>query len=437
MIRPTDNIKTVPSGQRGPLTPLEREFFYFLCRWYNGLESEKMDDRRFRERRLFPLIEKNGCAGILFKYVEGGFAPSFQDYDLYRDHYLGICLSNAVYRSASVHLDEACRAQSIPYVLIKGAALLTTIYPEQGIRPLSDIDLIVGSRDDAVRLVEALGLRLSAGHGETFAQRYGEYDKIALPYVLEEERARANIEIHFPVIDSPYSISEFIGLAGPAFLKEPPVRGGVRIIDPTHHLVFLLLHLISQHLGGKLIWHLDIARLIEAHRRDIDWDRVAELSIQMGYRSAFSIMLSAIGDRMGVVIPERILARLKVDPIRNRGILQEMASPQNVLEDSLGVRGLSESGSLGFHKIRPILAFVFFSSLFLDQPKNIVLFILFNSRGRSLGELMFISLAKYRFIGRLSLLKRVLGRAGLILSAIFVLPVHQVLNWKWSKRKNR
>lgn len=413
------------------MTPDETAFLYGLGRWYSAGAPPGGGSRTVREEVLFPCILRNGCAGILYKGIESGLVPEFADLDRCRDHAMGIEWCNAVYRTAATRLDAAARRLSIPYVAIKGAALLATIYPETGIRPLSDLDLIVGTREDALRLIRGLGLHPPSSHGREFIKRFGEYDRLALPWFLEEERIQAEIEIHFPVPDSPYSFSEFIGLARGPILDGGRVRGGIRVIDPTHHLVLLLIHLIYQHLGAKLIWHVDIARLIALEGGEIDWDRVLFLADRLGYRAAFGAVLSAAGDRLGVKIPAAATKRPAGASTLNRGVLRELVSPGNVLEDVLGGQAFAEKIRIGFAQARPAFFFTFFPSLFRDRPKSGPAYVLTSPHGRLLGELMFIALAKYRWIGRFTALKRFLGRIALALSALIVHPVHLHYNRKW------
>jgi hypothetical protein len=419
------------AAPRDRLTPPEREFLYALGRWAGAGEPPRRRSGPLREEVLFPCILRNGCAGILYQGLEDGWAPEFAGRDSCRDQAMGIEWSNAVYRAAASRLDAAARRLSIPYVAIKGAALLATIYPESGIRPLSDLDLIVASREDALRLVRGLGLDPPSSHGREFIKRFGEYDRLARPWFLEEERAQAEIEIHFPVPDSPYSLSEFIGLACGPILEGSRTRAGVRVIDPTHHLVLLLLHLIYQHLGAKLIWHVDIARLIRLEGKEIDWGRVLAWADRLGYRAAFAAVLASIRDRLGAGVPA-----VATDPIAggstlNRGVLRELASPGNVLEDVLGGQAFAEIVRFGLAQARPAFFFAFFPSLFRDRPKSGLTYVLSSPHGPLLGQLIFIALTKYRWLGRFAALKRFIGRIALALSALIVFPVHLHYNRKW------
>jgi len=413
----------------------EEEFMYSLCRWYLGQEPGPLKHAGLREKTLFHYIRNNKCAGIFYKYLENNPGAFFKDREMSRDHYFGIFMNNEVYCGLASHLDRVCQDSGIPYACFKGISLIRSVYQELGVRPVSDIDLIVASRKDAVRLIQRLALAPPAAPGKRWdhVRDYGQADKITFSYFSEEYKTDAAIEIHFPVKDSPFLIPTFMEIHSERILNRPLSEPGLKIIDHTLHAFILIVHLIYQHFGSNLIWHLDVAKLIHDKKDDLDWNLIVRESIGLGCRAAFFHFLSSLQRRFGVMIPRAVLRDLKGPRLLNGGILREMVSPKNVIEDSLGGQDLCQNPTISLKRAKPILFYSLFYCLLYDLPQSWIRFIFGRKRhSQSMGELIIMTFARSTRSSQASSLKKALGAVFLALASLVSIPIHLFYNLKSS-----
>jgi len=202
-------------------------------------------------------------------------------------------------------------AAGVSALVLKGAALSHTVYPEPGLRPMSDLDILVREADlwSAQRLLADLGFDAPLPAGPTSAHRH-----LALA-ARQVEGLSVQVEIHHKLLSDYFDhAAAFIRslarpiLPGPAadgqgnFRHEPSATGPAHesawaelegLTAPPHPfelagltaytlsyedtLGYLSRHLTS-HVNvwdfGRLIWVADIVSLTERFAAEIDWERV-------------------------------------------------------------------------------------------------------------------------------------------------------------------
>lgn len=175
----------------------------------------------------------------------------------------------------------------IPYVALKGAWLAFFAYPQPGLRPLRDLDLLV-PKD---RALEANRILIDGGY-EPLGDCLGSPDA-----VLEHDR-------HFPPLQSPsgrITIELHVRLGYPRaeelfsdLSPEAAADGGGRIATailaneelkyqtPTELLLHLIVHAVYDHQfnNGPLLLS-DIVYLLQA--RPVDWPSFWRLAGEYGY----------------------------------------------------------------------------------------------------------------------------------------------------------
>ena len=169
-------------------------------------------------------------------------------------------------------LIESFEASGICYVLLKGAALLGTIYQSIDMRPMTDIDLLIRAEDAnrADRAIEKLG-----GHAGVDLVRPDFYPRFH--YEREYLLGRPSIKIDLHV--RPFRPT--------LFAMHTPVSAFLSEFDTTHLLdrevripnrSMMLLHLAVHaacHGGRHLRWLYDMFAWHSAYRTQIDPQDVA------------------------------------------------------------------------------------------------------------------------------------------------------------------
>jgi hypothetical protein len=156
----------------------------------------------------------------------------------------------------------------IDVIILKGGALAETVYPDIGLRPFSDIDILVQEKDlqRAKEVVSFSGYVLDEcvspeAHNEEFG--------CDLHYVNK----KFVLEIHWHIVrktgNDRYTriqIDELWKRAIPAKIANVDVL----VFSPDDLLLHLCIHL-PRHRYNRLIWFCDISEVIR--RCDVDWPR--------------------------------------------------------------------------------------------------------------------------------------------------------------------
>jgi hypothetical protein len=172
---------------------------------------------------------------------------------------------------------------AIPFTVIKGPALHESVYTDSGIRSHADIDVLVPSRTDALRLIRALGL----------VEATDRYNSRLRKRLIQSGRVHTNcmgwpVEFMYPIrwpCDPMFSLLE---RHCDQLLKIPASESMLSVPPPELHLLLLIAH-TAIHMCSRWIWYLDLAMLLSRHRERIDlpWiekelDRLQLLNISAG-----------------------------------------------------------------------------------------------------------------------------------------------------------
>ena len=130
-------------------------------------------------------------------------------------------------------------------VLVKGFAV-ARLYPEPGLRPYGDIDLVVRPEHHS-----AAATAISAANAANELER---------DYYIDLHCGFGTLDDHS--FDDLYSRSTIVRLDDV----------DVRILSPEDHLRILCVHLLH-HNAFRPLWLCDIAAAVEGRANDFDWDR--------------------------------------------------------------------------------------------------------------------------------------------------------------------
>jgi hypothetical protein len=216
---------------------------------------------------------------------------------------------------AGVQLREALlglESEGIEAIVLKGAALMSRVYPDPGLRPFADIDILVRQRDlaHAHRVLVDLGYDLNyqgkpiASPSRTdvtyrSARQYFRRDANCLSFDLYWQLAR------YPYL-APLDYEGLWQRAQRVTLEDTPAL----VLSPEdavlHHSLDFTLGVCYGHPELKSL--RDIGEI--AHREEIDW---AELTARAG-RSALAAPLyfscALAGRLLGAPVPQEALERM-------------------------------------------------------------------------------------------------------------------------------
>lgn len=164
------------------------------------------------------------------------------------------------------------QAAGIQALVLKGAALAHLVYPEPGLRPMRDMDLLVKKADAcrAQSLLAELGFDAPLPRGPKLP------DKHLLAAKRKTDGLSISVEIHHNLFGAGFPASlDLETLTGPplAFNLNGITAYTLGYEDMLWHLCCHATQIITQPL--RLIWVADIVGFAERFAAEIDWDRIA------------------------------------------------------------------------------------------------------------------------------------------------------------------
>ena len=222
----------------------------------------------------------------------------------------------------------ALDASGIPTLVLKGAALAPTLYPEPELRPMRDLDILVAP-GDGVRAQLVLR-RMGFDAPLVSAMRHSHHH---LPgAVCDRDGFRIMVEIHEDAItrDDPGTLS-LRALSGPPHEVE---TGGQRFrcFGPVDMLRHLCAHALERRRETRLVNVADLVEYAARHSHEIDWasvarehPRVVNTIALMHYVVTLPAALEALRPPVSVLAPAGVgqnLVPLATLQLRGRGLRQ-------------------------------------------------------------------------------------------------------------------
>ena len=208
------------------------------------------------------------------------------------------------------------RTHNVDVVVLKGAALAHTVYPNRALRPMRDIDLLVRlAHTGAVEefLVER-GYVLDSQRARA-KNWYRQHDYHFPYYKRDEGLPTSCVEVHWN-LDRP-SRGFRLELDGMWARAVATVIGGVAVktLSPEDTLLHLCLHVCKHELIAGLRSYCDIAETARRYSSDLDWVAVTERALQGGVDAFVHLPLALARELLDAPVPDAMLDRL--DPARS------------------------------------------------------------------------------------------------------------------------
>ena len=180
----------------------------------------------------------------------------------------------------------------IEVIVLKGVFLIEKVYRNIGLRPMSDVDVLVRKEaiPEVMKVMSDSGYYITP-HGHLGYLKDGEF-----PAVMD-----FHWDIWFPETDDIWKRCKI------TMIKDIPVKS----LDNEDVLIYMATHQSINHGMHKLIWLCDIREFIMAYRNDIDWKifirRIKDYNIEM----PLYYTLSHTEKLLGTEIPSDVLEELK------------------------------------------------------------------------------------------------------------------------------
>lgn len=255
-----------------------------------------------RKHDIVPLLYAN------FKHLE----PKIVDEEVISEmkgHYHEIAFTNAVFISELAKLQQLFNDAGIPIIVLKGMALIGTLYTDIGLRPMSDIDFLA-KPTDWTSINEIL-----QNHGYIAIENYSllreteiyDYNLCFGAYgFVKQGTVDVALDLHFTPIWVDNITEESLWAKTSVFN-----RAGIDMLClcPEHQLAHLCVHLIH-HNYMLLKWFVDIYVLLHRYKETLDWHYIIEKFANTGTGISIYYGLLLTRKFLGSVIPSWVLKHL-------------------------------------------------------------------------------------------------------------------------------
>ncbi len=230
-----------------------------------------------------------------------------------------------------------------PYalILLKGAALALTIYGDPAIRPMNDIDILIGP-EHLMPVVEQMRKAGFEEHGLAQGEDVGYLHH----FIFTDPNTHVRFELHrtLPLLPSDEALNWFLAQTQTTTIEDAPCM----TLTPEAQLLHLASHAVLEHGGARdalAIWFYDIDQLIRKTGDDIDWETVLLKAQQLKWEAALQEAIRLAHKLFETPIPAAWIDWLQLSQTRLSGYntLQKMTSAHrsSSLTAFLILRGLS------------------------------------------------------------------------------------------------
>lgn len=210
---------------------------------------------------------------------------------------------NLILLTKALEVIREFEKRDIESLILKGLYLAFNVYPNPGLRPMTDIDLLV-KRDDLKEIEEVLNIlgyaevspqaHKTYGCDATFCSKDGVYLDIHWD-LCQYERFKGIIKI---TDDFWRRASEFI-------LDEIPLK----TLSIEDHILYVSLHYYLVHMLYGLNGACDLFYLINKYSPD--WKMIIDNTYRYGIRTPVFYSLLKASGQMGLKLPDFVLGYLR------------------------------------------------------------------------------------------------------------------------------
>jgi hypothetical protein len=208
-------------------------------------------------------------------------------------------------------LADAFRSAGIRLTLLKGAALVLRYGEPFGLRPMSDLDILIppGTRSTAMEVLETLGWKPSPRDPRRLSDSF--YDTVhAWDFTHPDGHT---IDLHWHVLHEclhPEADREFSRAAVPVAFRGRDFL----VLCPADQLLHVLLQGARCAGIAYLRWVTDAAMVLAGSGTGLDWDRFLRLTARFRLAPPVTDALNYLDRRMGSPVPRTVLARSNAMP---------------------------------------------------------------------------------------------------------------------------
>lgn len=196
---------------------------------------------------------------------------------------------------------------AIPY---KGPVLAASVYRDQALREIRDLDILVRKED----VLRARDLLMTRGY-EPLRRWSPDQAKAFLEsgyaYELASVQSRITVELHWRILPAEFGIPLTLPTLADNLETLALGNAQMQVLPPETTLVVLCLH-GARHAFGELFSLCDIAELTRVYP-NLNWESVLSLAARLHARRMLLTGLSAAREFFQASLPAQIVERIETD----------------------------------------------------------------------------------------------------------------------------
>ncbi len=264
-------------------------------RWRSQVNRSRLDEG---SARLLPLLTSNLCQ-------QGVTDPSL---DWMRDLHRSVWLGNTLRVHDLTELLPRFQAAGLPTLVLKGAALAPLYYPHPGLRPMTDVDVLVrvGDVPAAIALLGTMGWTPAA-------PMHAEHSLPVTHAHPFQGPAGRQLDLHWHVLwecCEPDADDDFWAAAQALSIGGVPTLA----LGAADQLLHVVVHGAKWNIPSPLRWVADALMILRVHP-DLDWDRLVAHSRRRALVLPTRTTLRLLRETLDAPIPTEVLARLERLPV--------------------------------------------------------------------------------------------------------------------------
>lgn len=214
------------------------------------------------------------------------------------------------HQEALKDITAAFEDRGVPFILLKGEALSKALYPQEGVRPYGDIDLLIRPEayESAKTILMELGFRLRQTAREAERLRlFGEleFDKDGPPTLT--------VDLHWDTLMTSWEPQSLL-TDNETWTSLDHFRLGNRaipILKGEALLLYLCVHFAFHHVFDGLLLLCDLFLILRRDAERTDWDRLIAMANRCQCRHALYCSLYFAKSLMAAPVPDLILDSLR------------------------------------------------------------------------------------------------------------------------------
>lgn len=299
----------------------EEEVLVLAARIDMDAVSAARMDSLLRRRLDWAAIERRsapcGVQPLLFHHVSSGQRAALVPagtMSLLREAHRRTSIRSLRHLGHAARILDTLSQAGMPAVLLKGALLAGSLYPDAALRPMADIDLLCREHDaERVRgLLQALGYRQeplaakSAAHERLRAERSNHLPAFSGAHGIAVE---AHLQLFAGLEDAGENLASVWESARPGAWNGRPVL----CLAPEDQLAHLVVHChghLSEFSALRLYWLCDLHEFFRALPADFDAERFLARIDALGMRAGAAAVVDLLRRHWRTPVPDAIASGL-------------------------------------------------------------------------------------------------------------------------------